>query len=457
MSLETLPADPALPVLGIAGDEEQMLDLFRRHLRPLPATGCDIEDCRVSRIHYHRADRCALRYTLRLVERETGRERSQWVTGLIYAGDRGARVWKKLRGADPLREVPDAFRTFEPLSFIPDLEMVAQVFPYDRHLPMLSRLTIDHPPDLEPVFLGQFGPGDWRIEACSVEPIQYRVGRAAVLRYDVDARTGSATTSENKRFYAKVYRREEQGRRAHHVLQMLWDGPRAGAGLTVAKPVAYLGDLRTLVQEEVPGTSLQQILVQGGDGSAVRQTARALSGFRRRRIAGLPHHPLHSEVAALRAASELLRWACPQLRGQVETLVDNVVARVNDVSPEPTHGELKTAHIFLSGDVLGVVDLDSCAGSDPVLDPARVLADLAGLPLRLGIADDGPWKAAAHTFAEEYLRGVPKAWRGRLVPHYAGALLKEAVDFFRHLEPCWPEKVPMLIEEAEEALTRRDW
>jgi hypothetical protein len=457
MSLKALPADPALPGLRIASDEEEMREVLRRHLRPLPASDYEIQDCRVSRVHYHRADRCALRYTLRLIERQTGRERTQWVTGLIYAGGRAARVWQKLRAADPWREVPEAFRTFEPLAFIPDLEMVAQVFPYDRHLPTLSRLTIDRPSDLEAVFLGEFGPGDWHIEVCSVEPIQYRVGRAAVLRYEVEARSGSMTTNEKKCFYAKVYRKEEHGERAHHVLQTLSDRPRAGAGFTVAKPVAYLGDLRTLVQEEVPGTSLQQILLQGRDGSAVRQAARALSLFRRGRVVGLPHHRPDSEVAALRTAGQLLGWACPQLKGRVETVVNAVVARLEDVSPEPTHGELKTNHIFLAGDGLAVVDLDSCAESDPVLDPARLLADLAGLPLRLGMSNDDRCKAAAHAFAEEYLRGVPPAWRGRLVPHYAGALLKEAVDFFRHLEPCWPEKVPMLIEEAEDALSRRDW
>jgi hypothetical protein len=457
MSLEALPADPALPGLRIASDEDRMRELFRRHLRPLRAGALDIEACRLSRVHYHRGDRCSLRYTLRLIDRDTGRERSQWVTGLIYAGDRAARIWRKLRVSDPRREIPRVFRTFEPISFIPDPRMIAQVFPYDRHLPALSRLTLTPPPDLEPVFLAEFGPGDWQIAACSVEPVQYRIGRAAVLRYEVEARTRSTPTGERKRFFAKVYRQEEQGERAQRVLRALWDRPRAGAGLTVPKPVAYLSDLRTVVQEQARGTSLRQILLQGHDGSAVEEAARALNVFRLGREVALPPHRPDAEVAVLERASQLLGWACPQLQGQVETLVDTIVGRLDEVSPEPTHGELKTDHIFLDGDVLAVVDLDSCSRSDPVLDPARVLADLASLPLRLGMLDDVRWKAAAHAFAEEYLRGAPRGWRARLVPHYAGALLKEAVDLFRHLEPRWPEKVPMLIEEAEGALSRRDW
>jgi hypothetical protein len=457
MSLQPLPSDPALPGLSIASDEEQMREVLRCHLRPLPATDWEIEECRLSRVHYHRAQRCSLRYTLRLVDGRTRHERTQWVTGLIYAGDRAARIWRKLLAADPRREVPEAFGTFEPLAFIPELEMLAQVFPYDRHLPGLARLTLDPPPDLEPVLLAEFGPGDWHIEACRVEPVQYRIGRVAVLRYKVKARTGSMTTGETKCFFAKVYRDAEQAERSHRVLETLWDRrPPAGTGgLTVARPVAYLGDLGVVLQEEVAGRSLQQILLRDADASAVGQAARALAAFRRGGVDGLPRHRLDGEVAVLQRAGQVLGWACPHLRGRVEAVVDAVVGGLDEAALQPTHRELRTDHILLDGDRVAVVDLDSCAASDPVLDPARVLADLAGLPLRLGPSDDGRWEAAAHAFAEEYLRSAPEAWRARLVPHYAGALLKEAVDFFRHLEASWPENVAVLIQEAEDALSGR--
>ena len=447
MSVEPLPADPALPALRQASDGDEMLELLRRHLRPV-SQRYEIEGCRLSRIHYHRGDRCGLRYTLRLVDRETGRERSQWVTGLIYAGDRAARVWRKLTASDPRRETPQAFPPFEPLAFVPELELIAQVFPYDRHLPALPRLTVAPPPDFEPHFLAELGAGDRQLASWTVAPVQYRIGRAAVLRYEVEDGAG-------KSFYAKVYRREEQAERARGVLRALADRREGGAAFTVPKPLAYVSELRTLVQEEAPGTPLRQLVSAGDDGSAVRRAAHALSAFRRGPVAGLPRHGLDGEVAALKAASELLGVACPKVAGRLRAVVAAVAARLDEVPAELTHGELKTSHVFLSGDGVAVVDLDSCAASDPVLDPARLLADLAGLRLRA--PDEGRWQAAGDAFAEAYLSAAPRAARRRLVPHYAGALLKEAVDFFRHLEPCWPEKVPMLIEKAEDALSRRDW
>src|SRR2546426_12630183 len=81
-----------------------------------------------------------LQYTLRLVEPGTGRERSQWVSGVIYAEDRAGRIWRKLRTAHPEQEGPQAFLTFEPVSFIPDLSMLVQGFTYDRRLPAVPLL-----------------------------------------------------------------------------------------------------------------------------------------------------------------------------------------------------------------------------------------------------------------------------------------------------------------------------
>jgi len=126
VSREAFPSDPSLPQLTIASDPGLMREIFRRHLRPLTAKGYDIQECVLSRVRYRRPARCVLQYTLRLVEPGTGRERSQWVSGLLYAEDRAAPISQRLRAADPGQEIPKAFLTFEPVSFIPDLEMLVQ-------------------------------------------------------------------------------------------------------------------------------------------------------------------------------------------------------------------------------------------------------------------------------------------------------------------------------------------
>src|SRR5437016_14677768 len=97
MNLEAFPADPGLPQLKIASDPEVMREMFRGHLSPLPGRVYHIQDCLLSWVRYLRDVRCTLQYTLRLLEPGTGRERNQWVSGVIYAEDRAERMWRKLQ------------------------------------------------------------------------------------------------------------------------------------------------------------------------------------------------------------------------------------------------------------------------------------------------------------------------------------------------------------------------
>jgi hypothetical protein len=184
MSVKLLLADPSFPQLQVAGDPESMRGVFQKHLRPLDNKAYHVRDCRLSRVRYRRGDRCVLQYTLRLAEADTGSERIQWVTGVMYADDKTRRKWEKLRVSYP-KEISEINSTFEPFSFIPDLGMLVQVFPYDRRLPTLPLLIAEPLPELKLPLLARFGSGNWRTEVWNVEPVRYRAGLGAALRLTV--------------------------------------------------------------------------------------------------------------------------------------------------------------------------------------------------------------------------------------------------------------------------------
>ena len=487
MSTEPFPVDPNLPHLKIAGDPELMREVFQRHLRPLGGSDYQVRECRIFHVRYLRSLRCLLQYDLRLAEVGTGRERSQWVTGTMFEGDRARQISEYLRrsgpgrgipGAsppllaplrwirgkpwqsEPEREISDASQAlFEPFSYIPELKMLVQVFPYDHRLPALPLLMEGPPPEIEPLLLERFGPGDWRVQAWDVEPLKYLAELRATFRLTAQARDAATGRAEERSFYAKVYYDEEVGEQTYQVLRALWD--KAGAGgarFTGGKTVAYLGSLRILVQEEASGTPLGEVLFREDEAvPAVRKVARALAALHLGRVvAPLRRYPLQKEVALLQRRGELLRLACPHLGSEIEETVGVVIAGLEEVPPAPTHCDLKLEHVLLDGDDLTLLDFDMFAGADPILDVASVLARIISMPLSSSLPHERSQRLA-RAFAEEYFAHAPKAWRARLPFHYAGAVLRVASGIFSVRMPGWPDKVEVLLGEAKDSLEGRVW
>jgi hypothetical protein len=487
MSAEPFPTDPNLPHLQVAGDPELMREVFQRHLRSLDEEEYQVRECRIFHVRYLRTLRCLLQYDLRLEEVSTGRERSQWVTGTMFEGDRARQIWEYLRQSGPGRGIPSASppllaplrwirgesgrsepeqevsvvpRTlFEPFSYISELKMLVQVFPYDHRLPALPLLMEGPPPELEPLLLERFGPGDWRVEAWDVEPLKYMAELRATFRLTAQARDAATGRTEKRRFYAKVYHDEEVGEQTYQVLRALWDKAGAGdASFTGGKTIAYLGGLRVLVQEEAHGTPLGEMLFRGDEAvPAVRKVARALAALHLGRVvAPLRRYPLQKEVALLQRRGGLLRVACPQRGPEIEEIVGAVVAGLEEVPPAPTHCDLKLDHVLLDGDDLTLLDFDVFAGADPILDVASISARIVSMPLSSPLPHERA-RTLARTFAEEYFAHAPKAWRARLPFHYAGALLRVASGIFSVRPPGWPDKVEALLEEAKDSLEGRVW
>jgi len=456
---EAFPADPDFPQLAVAGDPGLMLEVFRAHLKPVAGPRYHIEDCAPFRFRCRQStSRCVLQYTLRVVDPATGRRRDQWVTGLVYArAGEAERLWREMQAGDPRREIPSAWLTFEPVDFIPHLQMVVQVFPYDRRLPQLSRVMNGALRRLDPLLLARLGGGrgEWHSTDATVEPTRYRTELGAALKYAIQAHDTLTRRTETLRCYLKVYR-NEQGSDTFRLLRS-WsertaDGRRPPP-YAVVRPIAYVSELRTLALEEAPGASLQQILLQRLDGAgAARAVARAAAAFNQDDVGITRRHTVADQLHDVRLAATLVQWACPNLRARVEAITAAVAAGLEDVRPAPIHADLKPDHIFLSGEQVIFIDLDSVALGDPVRDPAHLVAYVAG---RVGL-DSVPAaraRAWAAAFVAEYFDRVPAPWRKRFALHCAGALLEVASGLFRHQEPRWREQVAAAVVEAERAMS----
>ena len=141
--------------------------------------------------------------------------------------------------------------------------------------------------------------------------------------------------------------------------------------------------------------------------------------------------------------------------GRIEEIVGAVISDLEEIPPALTHLDLKLDHILLDGERTALIDLDSFAGADPLLDTAGVLVRLGGMSLLFPAFDEERGRDYERAFADEYFGRVPEAWRDRLPVHYAGAALKMAVGFFRRQEAGWPAKIESLLNTAGESLAGR--
>jgi aminoglycoside phosphotransferase (APT) family kinase protein len=447
-----------------------MRKVFQSHLRPLGGKVYCVRECRISGVRYRRGKRCLLHYTLRLEEPATGREQDQWVTGTILAGGKVRQRWEKLRRTEPARDVIEteipgaASPAFAPsLSYLPNPEMLVQVFPYDYRLETLPLLMAGPTPELEPPLLAGFGEGEWRTEAWDTEPVQYQPEWKATLRLTVRARDATSGRSEERRFYAQVYNSEESAEHTYRVLQALWD-KTAVAGdtdFTGPRPIAYLSGLRAVLQEEFPGTTLLDILLYQEEEAipVIRRAARALASLHLGHVDTPRRHSLQDEVADLERGGEFLRSACPQLAPDIENVVDATVAgleALEEVPPAPTHLDFAFDHIMVKGDRLALIDLDSLAEADPVMDVAIVLAHLSTHSLISALPRDRALEAG-RVFVEEYFARVPESWYARLPLLYASAVTQSAAGIIRTHQANWPEKIELLLDEAKDSLAGKIW
>ena len=380
-----------------------MLAIFREHLRPVAGDAVEIVDCAPFRFRCRQSDaRCVLQYTLRMEEPGTGRRWDQWVTGLLYAEPGEAeRMWRALcEGGAP--EIPEAWGALEPVGFIPALDMVVEVFPYDRRLPQLSRVMNGAMRDLEPLLLARLGPGRWQAGEPAIAPSRYRTELGAVLRAALPARETGSGRRETVACYLKVYR-NERGRETFELLRSWAEGARPGRRpYALVRPIAYLSELRTLVLEEAPGTSLRDLLLEARDPVAsMRTVARAVAAFHEDDLEVSRRYSLADHRDDLRRATSLVLWACPEKRAKIGGVAAVVEHALEDVPPAPIHRDLTPDHVFLSGEHVTFVDADSIALGDPLRDPALLLAHIAG---RVGLEALTPEHAhaVAVAFGEEY-------------------------------------------------------
>ena len=423
-----------------------MLELFRAKLRP-SSKDLQIQACVPVKLRLlSSGSRCILQYVLQLVG-SNGSTTTAWVTCVIYArpgeADRAVAEQSAADSSQTIRSLG-----FEPLTLIPELQMLIQVFPHDHLILGLGPLMSQPWPELEHSLLASLGPGPWEIDQQTVEPLRYLAGDSAVLRYTVVAQNPATSARQTKRCYVKVYRTRHGGE-VFRLLQSARD-PQGidGEHFGIVEPLTYCAERRCLVLHEAPGRSLQDVLLGPGDSlGAVRGVARALAAFHQRGIPATSHRSAEEQIGFLNRAAELLCWACPASGELMAALVREVRAGLGGGPAVPIHWDLKSDHIFIEGDRVMFIDLDTVCLGDPARDAAHLAAQIA---CRIELPDlpEDLARAAARTLVEEYFAHVPAHWRRQFPLQYTIAVVEAACGLFKRQAPRWRERATAALDQA---------
>ncbi len=437
--------DPAFPQLALAVDPERML----AHLAALvrPGRGTRLAGCRILRVRHRRGWRCIVHYEL-TVERE-GVPQTHWVAGTLYA-ERGEltprlrKLWSGI-GADPGARA----EALAPFAVVPSLGMLLQRFPCDHKLPGLWPAGATAVRELEGRLHDQAG-GDWRIESRLLEPVRWRVGLSAVQRYRVDTRNARTGQARRRTFYLKSTAQAAQGQQlgAHLARE-------SGAGrlpFATPAPCLDLPQLGLVGHEQAAGRELLTVLRDPhGDPKLPARLADVLAAWHRDgRPLPRDRGPEHQRRALHRLCSILVD-AHPAVAGDIE-FARRMIGERLETPPtlRPAHLDLNPDHVFVDGDRLVLLDLDSAANADPMADLGRFLARLG----EAGLLGQAPTPAARRfgaRFLNRYRSQAPDLWLESLPGCYAQALLGLAVHLFEHQHPYWQEQVERLTNLACEA------
>lgn len=416
--------------------------------RLLPASDCDIVDCRIARYRHRPGARCLVQYAISVRDR-SGVITDEHVTGQWHhSPDRAAAIFRKLsrRAADDTG--PAWTSPFAPVFFDAESGMLATTYPWDRRMPALPRIAAGRAPELLAPMLAWLDAEPAALVDVQVSRIRYREQLNAVCRYTLSVRRDDATT-EHARFFVKAYP-DDGGARAAGLLAVLERATRLpDRAARVSKALAYVDALGALVLAEAAGTPLDRLSPEPATAaSALRLVATALAAFGAQRPALVATAPDRDRGAATARSIQALAVALPTRRHALDRLRGlGGAMEASGRTAGLTHGDLKLEHVFIHDGAVELIDLDSCRLADPLWDLALLQArwwaardaDAAERPL-------GDW--GCQVLADAYLTRVPGASGQRLPTLGAMAALDVAAGVVKRAEPDWAERATRLVDRA---------
>lgn len=377
--LDDIPMDVRLPQLSMILDTEAM----RRTLWNGMFESASVRDrflirqCDIIQVRYKPESSCMVSYRLNVENVETGESGEQILCGRAFPDGRSLPQWEK---ASTQALVQPRFG--KPLIHLPEVEMILWSFPNDRKihtLPASSHAALSTssiPPNW---VLAHVGTG-WQVADTKSRVMHYVGEHTCTVQTSFELIHSSQDTRQTLTIFGKAYYNEE-GAQTDLVMRQLWDSEARRSGrLGVARPLRYDTRLKTLWQEGIQGTTLENHSIETPASiPLLEKAAHTIATFHTTPLSNIPQITMAEQLSKLESVASVLMQCRPTCRPILVPLQDRLIEQAKIISLGPTatlHGDLHMKNLFLTHDRIALIDLDNVCEGHPGLDLGSFVAGL---------------------------------------------------------------------------------
>ncbi len=410
--------DQALPGLSTLFDPDAMAEIWRE------ASGETAHPPELLYLRYKPGTNCLAAY--RIGEDEDAR----WVYAKAYGRDAGVKLEKVRKNLDP-REVAPSRRILSE-----NLGIVSFEFPDDAKLPTISRL--ERPAKRQRMIARILGEEEKSTED-ELITLAYKPERRYVARLVRSGQYASAVL--------KIY-----GNQRYQAARIAYKELRSADRLLLQDKCGGSKRYQIMALTWLPGPTLRE-QIDSGQLTDLDAVGSAIAELHQQHAPALPRDSMEAIASELRDLARTLAFLHPPVGELADKLARQIPEHMTNqgVDLGAIHGDLYDKQIIMSGDQVGLVDLDDAAQGDPRRDLGLFVAHLErdfimGRDFR-GIESFGA------TLLEGYQRTLGKTLTN-LEPFVAEGMLRLAHHPFRIHSPDWAERTTMILERAREVLDR---
>ena len=395
-------------------------------------------------------------YRLRVKSSLTGQEQTVSLYGLLTA------PW--LVKPASRENTASPFGSADWRCFLPDLNLSLQTEPPEKRLAALDQITDASQARLllETLFRDQGRlPTDRSIESCTPEILGDKPGSRAIVRYTLDYSSGPEPLPRcPQAVIGKIYRNNSKAQNAFEGMSALWHSPLANSDLvTIAEPIAYLPDLKMMLQATIPGEEsledlLKSLIKKPRDETRVkvldymRKTAVGLAAVHQCGAIYGEHAEIGERFEEAREKARRLAVIIPELEGHIVPLIDQL-EHLATVYPEeavvPTHGTFNPEQILIDGERIGIIDFDSQCMAEPALDVGLFRAAIKDTGMGISFPSSSPDQSerfARLTVLDEIGDVFLSEYETHASVSRDRVALWEAIDYLRNCLHYWIKVKP---------------